>query len=40
MILQYIKGFAEDYFKEKVEKVKDTVPATLTMHNVKQQRCW
>ena len=38
MILQYLKGYAEEYLGEKVTKAVITVPATSTMHNVKQQK--
>lgn len=38
MILQYIKGFAEDYLGEKVEKQLSLCQLTLMMHNVKQQK--
>lgn len=38
MILQYLKGFAEDYLGEKVEKAVITVLHISTMRNVKQQK--
>ena len=38
MILQYLKGYAEDYLGEKVTKAVITVPATSTTLNVKQQK--
>ena len=38
MILQYLKGFAEDYLGEKVEKQLLQFPHISTMRNVKQQK--
>ena len=40
MILQYLKGYAEDYLGEKVTKAVITVLLTSTTLNVKPQRRW
>ena len=41
MILQYIKGFAEDYLGEKVEKAVITVPAYFNdAQRQATKRCW
>ncbi len=38
MVLQYIKGFAEDYLGEKLKKQSLLFLHTSTMHNVKQPK--